>query len=239
MLRTIGWYAYFAISLLFVTPKLLKVKKLHKQGLHKEADQCAHEVTSKWALWQVNNSGAKVELYGVENLPKDQNVVFISNHQGNFDIALFMSYIDVPKGFISKIEIKKLPLIRTWMTYIHCVFMDRSSMRSAACSIVDGIKIIQQGHSLVIFPEGTRSKGGPLSEFKAGSFKLATKPKVPIIPVTIDGSYKLMESQGGKVKPATVKMYIHPPISTAQLSKEELTNLPERVKTIIASKLPC
>lgn len=104
-------------------------------------------------------------------------------------------------------------------------------------AIVEGIKIIKEGHSLVIFPEGTRSKGGPLGEFKAGSFKLATKSKAPIIPVTMDGTYKLMEAQGGKVKPATVNVYIHPPVETANLTKEEQIELPERVKNIIASKL--
>ena len=90
---------------------------------------------------------------------------------------------------------------------------------------------------MVIFPEGTRSKGDEMGEFKAGSFKLATKAKVPIIPVTIKGSYKLMEANGNKIKPDMVEIFIHPEIPTADLSKEELSNLPEKVKSIIGSKL--
>lgn len=237
MFRTIYWYSYFAMSLIFTLPALYKAKLLLKKGKTEEAEKYINRVTAKWAKQQVNNSGATVHVHGLENIPKDQAVVFMSNHQGNFDIALFMSFIDKPKGYVSKIEIDKLPIVRTWMRLIHCVFMDRSSLKGAATAIVEGIQVIKQGHSLVIFPEGTRSKGGPLGEFKAGSFKLATKSKAPIIPVTMDGTYKLMEAQGGKVKPATVHVYIHPPIETAHLTKEEQIELPERVKNIITSKL--
>lgn len=238
MLRTIYWYGYFAISLVFTLPALRKAKKLVASGDLEKAEAYINQITMKWAMAQVKNSGAKVNVEGLENIPKDQPVVFVSNHQGNFDIALFMSFIEKPKGYVAKIETTKIPILRDWMKLIHCVFMDRSTLKGAASAIVEGVKIIKEGHSLVIYPEGTRSKGGPLGEFKAGSFKLATKPKVPIVPVTLDGTYKLMEAQGGKVKPATVNMYIHPPIETANLTKEEQLELPERVKAIIASKLP-
>lgn len=237
MFRTIKWYVFFVISLLLQTPYLFTIKKLHKQGKSKEADAYAHQVTSKWALKQVKSSGSTITVHGTNNIPKDKNVVFISNHQGNFDIALFMAYIDTPKGFVSKIEMAKVPLLSTWMKNIHCIFMDRNSLKGAATSIIEGVKLIKAGHSLVIFPEGTRSKGGPLGEFKAGSFKLATKAKAPIVPVTIEGSYQIMEQQGGKIKPAHVNLYIHPPIETSTLSKEEINALPAEVKKIIQSKL--
>lgn len=237
MLRTIGWYTYFGISLLFETPNLFKIHSLHRKGQHQEADRYAHQTTSKWAMKQIKTSGAKIEVFGLEHLPKDQNVVFISNHQGNFDIAILMSYIDKPKGYVAKVEMAKAPLLSSWMKSIYCIFMDRDSLRGAATAISQGIKLVQEGRSLVIFPEGTRSKGGPLGDFKAGSFKLATKPKVPIVPITIDGSYKLMERQNGRIKPDTVKVYIHPAIPTTDLSKEALALLPEKVKAVIASKL--
>lgn len=238
MFRTIIWYLDFAISLFLQTPKLLKANKLVKAGRLEERDAYVHAVTSAWALKRLKHSGATVHIYGAENLPKDYNAVFISNHQSNFDIALFMSHVATPKGFVSKAEMAKVPLLKQWMEHIHCIFMDRSTLKGAASAIVEGIKVIKEGHSLVIFPEGTRSQCDKMGEFKAGSFKLATKPKVPIIPVTINGSYRLMEGNGGKVKPATVELYIHPAIETAGLSKEELNALPETVQSIIASKLP-
>lgn len=237
MLRTIAWYSNFAISLVATIPKMYKVKSLEKKGNLKEKEEYVHKTTSKWALSHVKMSGAKVKIYGKENIPKDGAVLFVSNHQSNFDIALFMSYIDKPKGYIAKIEMKKIPLLRDWMEYMNCVFMDRSNIRKAAESIAEGVKILKNGYSLVIFPEGTRSKSNDIGELKAGSFKLATKAKVPIIPVTIKGSYKLMEANGNKIKPAEVEMYIHPIIETASLSKEETEGLPSRVTEIIKSKL--
>ena len=237
MLRTIAWYSNFAGSLVFKIPQMYKVKRLQRKPDRQESIKYIHDVTSKWARRNVKISGAKVNVFGEENIPKDIPVVFIGNHQGNFDIALFMSYINKPKGYIAKIEMKKVPVISTWMEYMNCVFMDRSNLRKSAQAIIEGVKILKGGHSLVIFPEGTRSKGGAVGEFKAGSFKLATKAKVPIIPITIDGSYKLMEQNKSKIKPAEVNLYIHPMIETKELSKEEQNELPERVKNIICSKL--
>ena len=237
MFRTIYWYSYFAMSLIFTLPALYKAKSLLKKGKTEEAEKYINRVTAKWAKQQVNNSGATVHVHGLENIPKDQAVVFMSNHQGNFDIALFMSYIDKPKGYVAKIEMKKIPVLRTWMEYMHCVFMDRSNIRKSAEAIVEGIKILKSGYSLVIFPEGTRSRGNKIGNFKAGSFKLATKARVPIVPVTLNGSYKLMEQNSGRVKPAEVEIFIHPMIRTDNLSKEELDNLASNVKGIIQSKL--
>ena len=90
----------------------------------------------------------------------------------------------------------------------------------------------------MIFPEGTRSKHDQMGEFKHASFKLATKPGVPIVPVTIDGSYKIMEQNHNKIKPAHVKLTIHPMVTTKGLSKEELEALPDQVANTISSALP-
>lgn len=237
MFRTIIWFGHFALSLATNIFPMWKVNSLEKQGKLEEKDAYVHRVSTKWAMSQLKYAGAKVTVHGKENIPKDVPVVFIANHQGNFDIPLLMSYIEKPKGFIAKIETLKIPLVRTWMKNLHCVFMDRSNLRKSASAIIEGVKIIKEGHSLVIFPEGTRSKGGPLGDFKAGSFKLATKSKAPIVPITINGTYKLMEANGNKIKPADVEIYIHPAIETANLSKEEQEALPEAVKEIIASRL--
>ncbi|WP_238883553.1 1-acyl-sn-glycerol-3-phosphate acyltransferase [Clostridium sp. YIM B02551] len=237
MFRTIIWFVHFALSLIGTIPKMIKYKGAVERGKTQEEIQGINDVVRKWALSQIKYSGARVTVHGEENVPKDRGVLFISNHQGNFDIPLFIGYIDKPKGFIAKIELTKIPIVHIWMKYIDCVFMDRSSIRKSGEAIVEGIKLLKKGTSMVIFPEGTRSKGDKLGEFKAGSFKLATKSKVPIVPVTIKGSYKLMEQNGSKITPADVELFIHPMIETADLTKEELDELPKRVKNIIAEKL--
>lgn len=240
MLRSIAWYIVFFVTLIFSIPAMIKTKMLTKKGLEKERDELVYKTTKAWANTLLKIAGVKVTVHGIENIPKDKNVLYIGNHQGNFDIPIYMSQIPGLKGFVSKIEVKKIPGVRTWMTYMYCVFMDRSSIRKSGEAIVEGIKILKNGHSLVIFPEGTRSKGDKMADFKAGSFKLATKSKVPIVPVTMDGSYKIMENNNKKwmVKPTHINLYIHPAIETTNLNKEEQDELHSKVYEIIKSKLP-
>lgn len=233
MLRSIIWYLSFAITLALTTPQLFMAKKILKKNKKEQFDKYVYDVTSNWALNRIKLSGAKIKVYGEENLPKDINVLFMSNHQGNFDIAIFMALIKKPTGFVAKIEMLKAPLIRTWMKYINCVFMDRHDLKQSLQTILEGIKVLKSGYSLVIFPEGTRSKCDKVGEFKAGSFKLATKSKVPIVPVTIDGSYKIMEEHNSILTPANVNIYIHEPIYTESLTKDEINELPQKVKEII------
>jgi len=237
-MRTIVWYIRFILTLLGTIPKLSKVNALKKQGKLSECEDFVHYVTSKWALGAVKCSGAQVKVHGAENLPKQGAVVFISNHQGNFDIPILISSVNYPKGFIAKVETLKIPIVRTWMKHLHCVFMDRSTLKGSAGAIIEGINLLKKGYSLIIFPEGTRSKGNTMGEFKSASFKLATKPKVPIIPITISGSYKLMEQNNNNmIRPAQVNLYIHKAIETKDLSKEALEELPEKVYRMIQSKL--
>ena len=239
MFKTIIWYAYFFLSIPLTIPALIKVKRLEKQGRTDEKVAFVHKFTSNWTRKLLKILNVKVNVHGKENLPKDKNVLFIGNHQGNFDIPIYISCIDIPKGFVAKIELTKMAGVKNWMEYMNCIFMDRSSIRKAGEAIITGINSLKSGNSLVVFPEGTRSKGDKMGEFKAGSFKLATKSKVPIVPVTMNGSYKIMEGNSNKhLTSATVDIYIHPMIETANLSKEEQAELPEKVKSIIGSKLP-
>jgi 1-acyl-sn-glycerol-3-phosphate acyltransferase len=122
-----------------------------------------------------------------------------------------------------------MPFIGTWMVQLNCLFMDRKNVRQSVKAISEGAQLLQNGTSLVIFPEGTRSKGDEMAEFKAGSFKLATKSGVPIIPVTINGSYKIMEQQGFWIKPANVHIEVHPPIYPQKQEAKDLAKLSQHI----------
>lgn len=236
MIRTIIFYSYMGLSLLFASFFRIKIKFLTSKGDLEERRNYIHKITSNWAKLVMKTAGAKINIIGLENVPKDETLLFVSNHQSNFDIPLLLSCIDVPKGFIAKKELENWPFISTWMKYINCIFMDRDNLRKSAEAIVDGIKILNSGYSMVVFPEGTRSKGKPVGEFKGGSFKLATKSKCTVVPITINGTYKLMESNKNLVKSADIELIIHPPIETRKLNKDELETLPETVHSIISSK---
>lgn len=237
MLRTIVWFIYFWIHLITIQPSLMKVKRLEKMGKTVEHDQLVDQVAKRWAHALVGLAGVTVVTKGEEKIPSNGAVLFVSNHQGNFDIPILVGYIKKPKAFIAKIELIKLPMISTWMTHLKCVFMDRSDIRQSLKVINQAADYLKAGYSMIIFPEGTRSKGEALGEFKPGSLKLALKAGVPIVPLTIRGSYKIMEQNGTIIKPARVEIEVFDPISTVGLTKEQEKELPERVRMIIEQGL--
>ena len=238
MFRTIKWYLRFVLSLALHNGELKKADKMLALGKNQEYEDFVYSMVTGWAKDRMSDCGAKVNVYGIENLPKENGMLFVCNHQSNFDILLLLSYIPVPKGFIAKIELGRFPWVNQWMKRIHCLFMDRDDIKQSAQTIVEGIKQLKNGINMVIFPEGKRSKTGRIGEFKAGSFKLATKAKKPIVPVTIDGTMNIMEGNHYIIKPGTVNLYIHPPIETALMTKEEAAELPKRVKGIIEADMP-
>ena len=120
---------------------------------------------------------------------------------------------------------------------MHCVFIDRENIRESLKAINQAIENVNNGYSMLIFPEGTRSKSHKLGEFKKGSMRIALKAKVPLVPIVLDNSFKVFEGSKGKLKPATINMSILKPIYVDNLTKEEKSNLAEVVKEKIAEEL--
>lgn len=237
MFRSLYFYPLAILAAFIAQLGLFKAHYLERKNRTEDRTLLLYKITHWWANFVLKLSGCKVHVEGRENIPKDRAALFVANHQSNFDIPLLMSVIDTPKGFIAKKELENIPLLSKWMKYIQCVFMDRNNLRQSAESIVKGINILKSGYSMVIFPEGTRSKGGQHSDFKAGSFKLATKSKSLIVPVTIDGTYKVLEESNNKIKASNLKVIIHKPIDPATLSKDQLNNLHEDVQNIVFNSL--
>jgi 1-acyl-sn-glycerol-3-phosphate acyltransferase len=122
------------------------------------------------------------------------------------------------------------------MENMNCVFMDREDRRQSLQAIKDGIAKLQNGHSLVIFPEGTRSKGDKMGEFKSGSFHLALKSGVPIVPLRINGTYNILESNGNRIKPANISLEAFPPVDPAELGLTDPKAISSYVQQIIEGK---
>lgn len=178
--------------------------------------------------------GGKAEVIGLENIPADRAVLFVGNHRSLFDIVLAGKLIPEPVGFISKIELQKIPLLRLQMRDINCLFLDRKDDRQALKVILRAIELVRGGQSMFVFPEGTRSKQeGLILPFHAGSFKIATKAKAPVVPVTIVGMGDVLEDHFPRLKRAPVVIEFGEPIETASLSREEQKELPDRVRNLI------
>lgn len=238
MFRSFKWYilGYVGTLVAFI-PKEKEAQKLLAEGKIDEMNNIVCLGTRTISQKLIKLSDSTVNVHRLENIPEGP-VLFVSNHQSNMDIAIICGFIDKPKGFIAKKELKKLPLINKWITLAGSIYLDRENPRKSMEGILEGIKTLKNGHSLVVFPEGTRSRGDKMGEFKSGSFKLATKSKVPIVPLTIDGTYRVMEANKILIKPSNINFYVHKPIYTDKLSKEEIAKLPETVEHIIRSKLP-
>ncbi|UHA71896.1 lysophospholipid acyltransferase family protein [Paenibacillus sp. 481] len=233
-IRTAVWFIYFWCYLLCLMPKLRKAKAMQREGRIEEMDAYVAKQVGDWARSLLRIAGAKVKVNGLEHMP-DGAAVYIANHQGNFDIPILLGHLGAPKAMFAKAEIAKLPLIRDWMKLFRCIFVDRSNARQAMNSLKEAGEVVASGYSVVVFPEGTRSKGDPIGEFKSGAFRIATKSGAPIVPVRIDGTYKLMEANGFWITPAEVEITILPPVPVDGLSKEEIAALPEQVRTLIVN----
>ena len=195
------------------------------------------EATSKWGGIVIDMFGSSVNIHGAENLPEKGPVVLVGNHQGYADIfAYCAAFTKFQFAFVAKDDLSKIPLYGEWIRRIRSVFIERNDPRASLKAINQGVEYIEQGFSLAIFPEGTRSKGPKPGEFKKGALKLATKPGVPIIPVSLNGSYKMFEEEG-YLKGAQIDILVHKPIETKDMSRKEEKELTERVEEIIVGGL--
>jgi 1-acyl-sn-glycerol-3-phosphate acyltransferase len=230
----LGYGIYFLIKL-FV--KKTKFETLKKKMNQEEIDNYAYKELWGLAKSLVVATGSTVKITGEENIPEG-SCVFVGNHQGNFDVLVLAGYVHKPIGFIAKKELETFPLVSYWMKQQHSVFMDREDPRDSVKSILEGVQNLKKGYCMAIYPEGTRSKGPEMGEFKKGAMKLALKAGVPIVPVTINGTYKMFETQNGrKTKPVQVDLVISKPIDTKLLTKEEQNDLSENIKAIIQQNL--
>ncbi len=193
-------------------------------------------MSSAWAKNVIWMAGGRVEVVGLENIPKEDNVCFISNHQGCADIPLMIAYMPKTAGFIAKKELGHIPILSWWMRAMHCVFIDRKNKKQSLKAIQQGIENIKQGHAMVIFPEGTRSKGKAMGKFKPGSLKIALQSNALIVPLTVNGTYKLLEEKGW-ITPGKIKLIVHPPIDVRKSSLSNKNELAAKLRQIIESGL--
>lgn len=171
-------------------------------------------------------AGGRVTYIGEENIPKDTPVLYVGNHRSYFDVV--MTYIRVPRptGYIAKKEMLKIPILRRWMSNLHCLFLDRSNTRQGLEIVLQAIDKVKNGISICVFPEGTRNKEkDTFLPFHEGSMKIATKGKVPIVPISIVNAAGILEDHFPYMKKTKVVVEYCKPIYPDELSKEDQKNL--------------
>ena len=237
LIRTILALSFTVFSMFAYIPIGVPAFVLSFFGLKKPMSWVIYKCAQTWARGIIVISGCSLKVEGLENIPKHDGICFVSNHVGIVDIILTLAYIGRPFGFIAKKELLFLPFFDMWIYILGGLFIDRKNIRKALKTINHGITKLQKGGNMLIFPEGTRSKGRGLLPFKSGAIKLATNSLVPIVPIAITGTYDVLEKEW-RVRAVPLRMVFCPPIVTAEMSPDDRRHkLAEQVRSVIEKAL--
>jgi len=193
MVKSIFGIGYVFVAAIVLLPFGILGGFFYLIGLRKFGSLITYHIVQVWSIALVKVIGCTVTVSGKEKIPQKGGVCFVSNHDGYFDIVLLLAYCGRPFGFIAKKELLLLPFINIWIFMLGGLFIDRKNIKKAIKTINSGVKRIKTGGGMIIFPEGHRAKGRGLLPFHPGSLKLATQAGAPIIPVAIEGTYKVFE----------------------------------------------
>lgn len=236
MIRTILWIIFMAVTLLIMAPVGIYYRLTLKHEPGDPIDPGIEKIVQVWAGYILAIIGIRVKAEGHEHIPPEA-ALFVGNHQGNFDIPIILCKLGPLKSIVAKAEVSKIPGLRMWMDHFDCILMDRDDPRQSLAALNRAQELLEQGRSVIIFPEGTRSKGPDMAEFKAGALRCALKAGVPVVPFALEGSWRAMEANNGIMRPADVQLRILPTFDTAGLSKAQTRTVSQEVQQLIQDAL--
>jgi len=191
-------------------------------------------IVKYWARFTFWTTGSKIKVFGEHNIPQNENVAFVGNHQSSMDIPIMLGYTNVHAAFLAKKELQRVLILSQWMQLIGCVFIDRKSVRNSFTAFAETIDNIKTSHSMIIFPEGTRSKSNKMNLFKEGILHLLIKEQITIIPFTLINSHKTFEEHN-KIRKAKVELLFHPAVSTKTIQEGQIKEKIHEIWSIVNS----
>lgn len=238
MKRRLFWYKWWVTFILhvltYMVPKLVLLRRIEKKQGREKAEEEAFKTVQKWAKRVVKTGHQNFNVTGLQNIPTDRPVLFVSNHESYGDVPMIIHALKgYNVGFILKSTMLRIPFIGDFLKYMHCVPLDQSNMREASKSINTAAEEINNGYSLVIFPEGKRSFNNYPAQFKNGAFKIVMKTGVTIVPVYLHNVHLTYEGNGCMVTGTDVTVNFLEPIETHELSRAEMQALNTKVYDII------
>jgi 1-acyl-sn-glycerol-3-phosphate acyltransferase len=241
LIKTVVIFFLVGLSTIVLLPFGILALILNLAGLRRFTAWGIYKIAQGWGWFFIKLVGCQLTVTGREFIPPKGGLCFVCNHGSIFDIVLILALVGRPAGFIAKKELAWIPLLNLWILLIGGLFIDRQtdrkSINRAINTINPGVRRLRSGGAMIIFPEGTRSKGRGLLPFRPGSLKLATQAKAPIVPMTITGSYDIFEREG-VVRAAPVRVVFEKPIITADLSPEDRRNkLAVQIREIMETAL--
>jgi 1-acyl-sn-glycerol-3-phosphate acyltransferase len=189
-----------------------------------------HRCARTWSRMIVRTVGLRVRVRGAENIRAGESYVFLSTHQSYMDIPVMLGYLPAQLRIAAKREVFQIPFLGWHMRRGGHISINRGSTTEAVASLRQAAREIRPGVSAFLFPEGTRTRDGSLQSFKKGGFRLALQTRLPVVPVTIVGTRRVLPRDSFVFRPGPVEMHLDPPIPTASLGDRDLTALMQKVR---------
>jgi 1-acyl-sn-glycerol-3-phosphate acyltransferase len=198
----------------------------------------ALRVARLWGRHLLRAAGVTITVKGLSNIKRENNYVFVANHQSHFDIPVLFAGLGATICFIAKKELFRIPIFGWGMKSIGCISIDRKNARNARASITSAVRMLKKDNlSLVLFPEGTRSASGEVGQFKRGSFTLALEAGVPVVPVAICGTGEVHRKGSKRLSPGAVTILVGAPIAAEEVQKLGKEELSESVRESIVKAM--
>jgi len=197
-----------------------------------------HYCMRRWSKDNLWLSRARVEIEGIENIDRTRPQILVANHSGLHDILSLAAFLPIQFRWIAKKSLFRIPFMGWHMRRSGYIPIDRENPREAAKTIIQAAEEIRGGVSAIAFPEGTRSRTGELGEFRSGAFALALRTGVPLVPITLDGSSRVIVPGTLQVTPGvTIRIRIGAPIDLSGYARGEKHRLMEDVFQIMSDSL--
>ena len=193
-----------------------------------------HRCARAWSRLILGTTGVRVEVEGLERLDPSRSYIFAANHQSIYDIPILFSSLPFQLRIIAKESLGRIPFMGWHLQRTGHVLVDRS--RPGAGVVKKMARLARQGHSLIVFPEGTRSTDGSVARFKGGPFVIALQAGLPVVPISVVGSRHVMFRGQLMVRPGRVRVIVHEPIDTANVPREAARQFASTVREVVASR---
>jgi 1-acyl-sn-glycerol-3-phosphate acyltransferase len=193
-----------------------------------------HAIARTWAHAVLAVCGIRVKVRGVEHIDPGRNYVYVSNHASMFDIPAIIAGVHDQIRIIYKKELEIIPVFGWGLKWGSYIGIDRGRSTRAIRSLEEAVTKIRNGASVLLYAEGTRTTDGMLQPFKRGAFNLSVRAGVPVVPLTINGSYSLLPKHSMRIRPGTVEIVLERPIPVEGEGKDAEVELMEKVHAAIA-----